>query len=643
MSFPYLEDFENDTGILFDDKTEEDNMNILIGANGSWKSNFIDIIRQFFDTIIFDFTFDAQSFEKEQKSDEKTMIHLLKKTTSWMMKHRWSSHLNSNFEITLDLYQNDYENIGFVCKYYREINEMIQKYSDLDLVFPKYSFYQIMEECTTLTIKSTFSEKEQMFTIDTTDLNEMEQFVLQCLQHQELFYILIKIHNDLEHKKAWYPIKNNFAIVSRERDNNELTYFNTFLEFDDYIYQDRTLNNPNMEGFYRWLDKIQTIINKNAQEIILQDSVEEDVEKRLYKSSFWKKISKAIKRFLNKTIFVEFIQDEISLKLKDEQGNFFFLSDLSSWEQSLLLIIFALYGNDLENGFMIIDEPELHIHPQLQKEFTLFLSQVTKEEGIQFFLSTYSALFINENNITNVYRFVNKNNNTQVYTPQMRIYSDDAKLVHILKYENISKIFFVDKIIMVEGDSDLYFFSHYLKWLQEQDWWEDIVGKWEIININGKGSYKAWHRFLNKFWIDNYFIWDWDNTVDYGFFTPKEINRFYQLANAHLEKYPKTNWDYYNKLVYTIKKYYPQKYKRIVEGIEDLYSDNIFILKLGAIESYPCLEKKGLQFMINFINKDFKNWLKHNKFQPQRKELIQIFSHIFHANSMHLTIWDKER
>jgi hypothetical protein len=78
------------------------------------------------------------------------------------------------------------------------------------------------------------------------------------------------------------------------------------------------------------LDKIQTIINKNAQEIILQDSVEEDVEKRLYKSSFWKKISKAIKRFLNKTIFVEFIQDEISLKLKDEQGNFFFLSDLSS-------------------------------------------------------------------------------------------------------------------------------------------------------------------------------------------------------------------------------------------------------------------------------------------------------------------------
>ena len=52
---------------------------------------------------------------------------------------------------------------------------------------------------------------------------------------------------------------------------------------------------------------------------------------------------------------------------------------------------------------------------------------------------------------------------------------------------------------MVEGDSDLYFFYHYLKWLQEQPGREDIVGKRELVNINGKGSYKARHKFLNRF------------------------------------------------------------------------------------------------------------------------------------------------
>ncbi|MBQ7074871.1 AAA family ATPase [bacterium] len=210
-------------------------------------------------------------------------------------------------------------------------------------------------------------------------------------------------------------------------------------------------------------------------------------------------MSKNLIRFLKKEPFIDFAQGEISIKLKDKNGDIFFLSDLSSGEQSLLLIMFAIFGNDLKNGFIIIDEPELHIHPQLQKELAIFLNQISKERGTQIFLSTYSALFINENNITNVYRFVRKENKTNVYTPQIKFFLEDAKLVHILKYENISKIFFVNKIIMVEGDSDLYFFYHYLKWLQEQPGREDIVGKRELVNINGKGSYKARHKFLNRF------------------------------------------------------------------------------------------------------------------------------------------------
>jgi hypothetical protein len=76
--------------------------------------------------------------------------------------------------------------------------------------------------------------------------------------------------------------------------------------------------------------------------------------------------------------------------------------------------------------------------------------------------------------------------------------------------------------------------------------------------------------------------------VDYGFFTQKEIAQYYQLANKRLHNYKGQHEgsDYYNRLVYIIKKYYPQKYRRIIEGIESLYDDNVFILKLGAIESY---------------------------------------------------------
>jgi predicted ATPase len=43
MSFPYVADLPNMEGIRFDEKEGPD-MNILIGANGSGKSNFIEII-----------------------------------------------------------------------------------------------------------------------------------------------------------------------------------------------------------------------------------------------------------------------------------------------------------------------------------------------------------------------------------------------------------------------------------------------------------------------------------------------------------------------------------------------------------------------------------------------------------------------
>jgi predicted ATP-dependent endonuclease of OLD family len=300
-----------------------------------------------------------------------------------------------------------------------------------------------------------------------------------------------------------YPLKNTFSIISSKRDTNEWKYLNDCWEFDSYIFQPTDQISQNLEGFYKALYKIRTIINKNSQEILLntdQSTIDENIETRLYNSVFRKKLIKAVKRFINKDLFIEFIQGKISLKLKNEQGDVFYLSDLSAGQQSILLILFAIYGNDLKDGFMVIDEPELHIHPQLQKELAVLLNQLSEQHGTQFFLSTYSALFINEENITNVYRFQNENaDETRIFNPHLQIASDDAKLVHLLRYENLSKIFFVDKIILVEGDSDLYFFAHYLKWLQEQPGRESIIGTYELININGKGSYKSRHRFLNKF------------------------------------------------------------------------------------------------------------------------------------------------
>jgi SMC domain protein len=110
-----------------------------------------------------------------------------------------------------------------------------------------------------------------------------------------------------------------------------------------------------------------------------------------------------------------------------------------------------MYGNDLKEGFLIINEPELHLHPQIQKEIAQVFEHVSQNINSQFIFSTNSGLFINEGNITNVYRvYRNEQSESQIISPKIQVDYDDATLIHMLKFENLSKIFFVNKIILVE-------------------------------------------------------------------------------------------------------------------------------------------------------------------------------------------------
>ena len=645
MSFPYIENLDAVSWMDFEKQENSLDMNILIGANWSWKSNFIEIINQFCRNLIFDYVFNPWVIDSWDKKEFKKAIQLNPKTAYKLSKHIKYQDKPSNIEILIELFDKDFDNIGFVCKNAKKLNSIIEKYSELTYRFPHFTLNHIKKEIKQIRIKAEFDEKKQCFIIDKASLTPMEFFALVCIQEKELLYICMHIYNKREKKswdQLWYPLSNTFTILSSQRDLVEWKYLNELQDFDNYIFKRSEETNSNLEWYYKCLWKIWNIIKKRTQNDIENDKIlvdegksselsqiNESREGVLYQSQFWKQLTSFVDRFIHKTLTIEYIQWWINLQLRNHDWEPCYFDDLWAWQQSLLLIIFALLWNDLEDWFMVINEPELHIHPQLQKELALVFNQISEKFWTQFFLSTYSALFINEDNITNVYRFLKEDWWTKVFTPKIKIVSDDAKLVHLLRFENLSKIFFVNKIIMVEWDSDLYFFSHYLKWLQEQPGWEFITWSYEIININWKWSYKAWHKFLNKFWIDNYFIWDWDNTVDYGFFTPKELWKYYQLANRHIKNDRWTSWDYYNRLVFTIKKFYPQKYRRIIEWIEDLYKDDVYILKLWAIESYPCLERKWLQYMVNFCNLDFNHWLIDPSTNEQRKELYDIFWSIF--------------
>ena len=67
LSFPYANNLNDIDGINFEKQIENLDMNIFIWANGSGKSNFIEIINQFSRNLLLDYTFDSSILINKKK------------------------------------------------------------------------------------------------------------------------------------------------------------------------------------------------------------------------------------------------------------------------------------------------------------------------------------------------------------------------------------------------------------------------------------------------------------------------------------------------------------------------------------------------------------------------------------------------
>ena len=124
-------------------------------------------------------------------------------------------------------------------------------------------------------------------------------------------------------------------------------------------------------------------------------------------------------------------------------------------------IVDALYDSS-ENNVILIDEPEISLHPDLQRKLFDLLLEYSKDK--QIIISTHSPYFINWNvlsKIGKIFRFKKENNIINVYELSE---STKEKIIGILKDSNnphilsldANEVFFLnDNVILVEGQEDV--------------------------------------------------------------------------------------------------------------------------------------------------------------------------------------------
>ncbi len=148
------------------------------------------------------------------------------------------------------------------------------------------------------------------------------------------------------------------------------------------------------------------------------------------------------------------------------------IDDLSSGEKAIIQLFFPIIenrvqvlidqGSDADNGgrdatepvCVLMDEPELHLHPNLQGKVLDYLRRLTSREAIQFILATHSLTIVEQADSNELFLLQPSETMADDATDNqlVRIASSDEKLATIRSvFGSVSNVTALRTILVVEG------------------------------------------------------------------------------------------------------------------------------------------------------------------------------------------------
>lgn len=177
---------------------------------------------------------------------------------------------------------------------------------------------------------------------------------------------------------------------------------------------------------------------------------------------------------------------------------------------------------------IFIDEPELFLHPQAQRNFYQILRKIA-EEGTQIFYTSHSPNFLSADHFDEIFVVRKlKDKGTVFYFASLDKFINDLKIrtginsdkdVLLEHYKNAcdetgdsqkaNEAFFAKKIILVEGSSESLALPYFFE-LLEYDYIKEGV---TIVKCGGKKELDRFYRLYSEFGIPCYVIFDGDKQL----------------------------------------------------------------------------------------------------------------------------------
>lgn len=136
---------------------------------------------------------------------------------------------------------------------------------------------------------------------------------------------------------------------------------------------------------------------------------------------------------------------DVTLK---KQGTSFLVSAASSGEKDLLTYLFAIYALNVRDALIIVDEPELHLHPRWQNTLFGLFERLATSTGNQFVLATHSPTFISPASIQYVSRVYIEDQKSNIIRLNSSGLPNAKHLFNVVNSQNNERIFFTDRVVL---------------------------------------------------------------------------------------------------------------------------------------------------------------------------------------------------
>lgn len=604
LSFKYEEDINNAFKIEFDPY-----LSIIIGGNGSGKSTALEAMNFVFTRVLFKYC-EVRDYNSLLPGEARRSSLVIDDRSSHISGLRLQPNWNSEskpqrIRISFTLDDIDNANMSHIANNYTHIKNIFEEYSYIK--FP-IDFRPINGDIK-IVIDIIFNYEKSTYNVEYTDSTpDSVQFYLEYYQ---AINEAIAIHNN-KHADRVKPLGSTFSMLSAFRNYNTFS-LQTSLQSNPVSQLREIRRDSSYRSNHDQSGSEPAIFNivklKLGEEYLnfLKGKKDIDEAGRVVNSSkMVNRINNALKLF-NLELHIELTELRTwsyefrfyDTKNERDLGD---INSLSAGQKSIMHLIFEAYGrDDVNGGLIIIDEPEIHLHYQFQFEYLNILEKLAEEQRIQYVIVTHSEGFISNKTIEHVKRFsLDEGRNSVVCAPDIR--EDQKKLIEILNNTWAARVLFLDRVLLVEGQDDEYFFRAAIKKLQP-----DLSRNITVYGVRGKDSISSFKSFFESFGLKVYVIKDLDATG----------RDFYNsTVSFKYDKRTKQAWLDKRKI-----DKYRNEHPDLDQQIESKYSSDEFYLKKGAIEQYTGKEK-GIDHVIDFCENEMDNFL--NSDDEKAKEICKI-------------------